>query len=340
MPAPDRAVAPASKTSQQEDPGGHIYVSRDLGPEPLDRLHGSGLEVVTHQDTDGPPTREELLRGARGAAAVVSLLTEPIDETFFREAGPDLKVVSTVAVGTDNIDLEAAARHNVVITNTPNVLTDATADLTLTLLLSLYRRVAEADAFLRRGGSWSWSPRLFLGRDPSEDVLGIIGFGRIGTAVARRALAFGMRVVVAGDRAKSAEVDGRQLERMSLPNMLGIADVVTLHCPLTAQTRHLLGADEFALMKPTAVILNTARGALIDEQEMIKALYDGRLRGVGLDVFEHEPHIPPEILAMPTTVVTPHIGSAGVQTRTRMALLAVDNALAVLAGRSPITPVG
>lgn len=319
--------------------GGHIYVSRNLGPAAMGRLLDSGYEVVAHQDPDTPPSREELLDGAMGAAAVVSLLTEPIDQEFFLQSGINLKVVSTVAVGTDNIDLAAAAAKKVVVTNTPNVLTNATADLTLALLLSVYRRVAEADAFLRRGENWSWGPRLFLGRDPDQDVLGIVGFGRIGVAVARRALAFGMRIVVAGDPARPAEVDGYRLERMPLADILTTADVISLHCPLTPQTLHLLGPKEFRSMKPNAVLINTARGPLIDEQSLVEALREGRLRGAGLDVFENEPDIHPELLTMPGTVVTPHIGSAAEQTRTRMAILAVENALAVLDDRPPITPV-
>ncbi|WP_087871981.1 2-hydroxyacid dehydrogenase [Arthrobacter globiformis] len=314
---------------------GHLYVTRDLGPEPMELLRNSGWKLVVHPDRDLPPARAALLDGVRGAAGIITLLTEAMDAELFDCAGPKLQVVSAVSVGTDNIDIEAASRRGITVTNTPDVLTDATADLAMGLLLALNRRIVEADAFLRRGEAWSWGPRLFLGRDLAEEVLGIVGYGRIGEALAKRARAFGMRVVAAG----SGSAQNGGVERMPLDQLLATADVLSLHAPLTEQTRHLLGAQQIASMKPDAVIINTARGPLIDENALVEALKAKRIRGAGLDVFEHEPKIHPDLLELDNVVVTPHIGSAGEQTRTRMALLAVKNALAVLNGQDPAHPV-
>ncbi|MDQ0662537.1 glyoxylate reductase [Arthrobacter ulcerisalmonis] len=314
---------------------GHLYVTRDLGPEPMRILRNSGRELVVHPDRDLPPTRHDLLNGVSGAAGIITLLTEVMNAELFDRAGPQLQVVSAVSVGTDNVDVEAAKSRGITVTNTPDVLTDATADLAMGLLLALNRRIVEADAFLRRGESWSWGPRLFLGRDLAGEVLGIVGYGRIGEALAKRARAFGMRVIAAG----SAPTAGGGVERMPLSQLLATADVVSLHAPLTAQTRHLIDAEAIASMKPGAVIINTARGPLIDEDALVEALKAKRIRGAGLDVFENEPFIHPGLLELDNVVLTPHIGSAGEQTRTGMALLAVKNALAVLDGQPPVTPV-
>lgn len=315
---------------------GHLYVTRDLGPEPMRILRDSGRELIVHPDRDLPPTRHDLLNGVSGAAGIITLLTEVMNAELFDRAGPQLQVVSAVSVGTDNVDVEAARSRGITVTNTPDVLTDATADLAMGLLLALNRRIVEADAFLRRGEPWSWGPRLFLGRDLAGEVLGIVGYGRIGEALAKRARAFGMRVIAAG----SAPTAGGGVERMPLSQLLATADVVSLHTPLTAQTRHLIDAEGIASMKPGAVIINTARGPLIDEDALVQALKAKRIRGAGLDVFENEPYIHPGLLELDNVVLTPHIGSAGEQTRTGMALLAVKNALAVLDGQPPVTPVG
>lgn len=312
----------------------HVYVSRDLGPEALGLLKESGCEIVVHPDRDRPPSRSELLDGVAGASGIVTLLSETMDGELFDHAGPQLAVVSAVSVGTDNIDIEAAARRGITVTNTPDVLTGATADLAMGLILAVNRRIVEADAFLRRRESWSWGPRFFLGRDLEDEVLGIVGYGRIGAALARRARAFGMKIIAAGT---GPARDG--VERLPLQEMLSVADVVSLHAPLTAETRHLLGPREFASMKPRAVVINTARGPLIDEGALVEALDSGRLRGAGLDVFEQEPKIHPGLLVRDNVVLTPHIGSAGEQTRQRMAMLAAENTVAVLTGRDPKTPV-
>ncbi|MBM7781940.1 2-hydroxyacid dehydrogenase [Arthrobacter tumbae] len=314
---------------------GHLYVTRDLGPEPMQILRESGHEVVVHPDRDLPPTREELLEHVNGAVGIITLLTEAMDAELFDRAGPQLKVVAAVSVGTDNIDVHAAESRGITVTNTPDVLTDATADLAIGLLLALNRRIVEADAFLRRSEPWSWGPRLFLGRDLAGETLGIVGYGRIGEALATRARAFGMRVIAAASGSGSRG----GVERMPLDELLATADVISLHAPLNGETRHLIGARQIASMKPGAVIINTARGPLIDEDALVDALRNRRIRGAGLDVFEHEPAIHPGLLELDNVVLTPHIGSAGEQTRTRMALLAIKNALAVLDHSGPLTPV-
>lgn len=318
---------------------GHVYASRDLGEVAMARLATSGRPVVVGPDRGRPPERAQLLTGVEGAVAALTMLTDRVDEEFFARAGGGLRVLATVAVGTDNIDLTAASRRGVVVTNTPDVLTESTAEHAVALLLAVSRRVVEADRFLREHDEWVWGPRFFLGRDLAGGVLGIVGYGRIGSAVARRARALGMRVVATGRRAAGPEAAAEGVEPVSLPDLLRTADAVTLHCPLTPETHHLIGATELALMKPTAVLVNTGRGPLVDEDALVAALRDGRIRGAGLDVFEREPELHPGLRALPNVVLTPHIGSAGEQTRDRMALLAVDNVLAVLAGQDPLTPV-
>lgn len=270
-----------------------------------------------------------------GTAAAVTLLTDTVDAEFFDRAGADLRVVSNVAVGVDNIDLGEAARRGVVVTNTPDVLTESTADLTIGLLLAVERRIVEADAFVRSGKPWRWGLRWMLGRDLTGLQLGIVGYGRIGQAVARRAQAFGMTVVALDGR--SARAAG--VTAMNLEELLRTSDVVSLHCPLTSETHHMIGREQLRMMKRSAVLINTARGPLIDEAALVGALGENRLGGAGLDVFEFEPGLCDGLAELPNVVLTPHIGSAGVQTRDAMALLAVDNVLAVLDGERPVTPV-
>jgi glyoxylate reductase len=338
------AAAATSATGRDGTAGppplsGHVYVSRHLGDAAMARLSGLARPIQVNPYPDNPPEREEFFTAAKGAVAVVTLLTESIDEAFFDAVGPQLRIVATVAVGTDNIDVEAAARRGVIVTNTPNVLTESTADLTLALLLAVNRRIVEADRFLRENEEWSWGPRFLLGRDLDGEVLGIVGYGRIGAAVARRARAFGMRVIATGRPAASAGGAAEGVEAVTLPTLLRTADVVSLHCPLTPETHHLIGAAELASMKPGSALINTARGPLVDEDALVVALRTGHIRAAGLDVFEHEPQVHPGLRELANVVVTPHIGSAGEQTRDRMAVLAVDNVMAVISGRPPLTPV-
>jgi lactate dehydrogenase-like 2-hydroxyacid dehydrogenase len=317
---------------------GHLYVTRLLTDGAMSELSGSGHRLVVGEER--PPSRDELLHGVAGAAAVVSTLTERIDAGVLDAAGPQLRVVANVAVGFDNIDVPTARERGVVVTNTPGVLDDATADLTFGLILAAARRIAEGDRFLRRGHPWVWGPRMMLGLDLSAGAtLGIVGYGRIGRAVARRARGFGVRLLATSTRTPLSEQDAEGVTFVELDELLGRSDVVTLHCPLTPETRHLIDDATLGRMQPTALLVNTARGPVVDTDALVRALQDGRIAGAALDVFEDEPEVDPRLPALENVVLTPHLGSAGRRTREAMCALAVRNAVAVLAGRPALTPV-
>ncbi|MEU0268180.1 D-glycerate dehydrogenase [Nocardioides sp. NPDC006303] len=318
---------------------GRLHVSF----RPSDRAH-QALETlpgpVTCAADPSGQTRAELLSDVRGAAALVCLLTDRVDAELLDAAGPSLRIVANMAVGHDNIDVAACAARGITVTNTPGVLDEATADLAFALLLATSRRVVEADAFVRSGEPWSWRPDLFVGLDVSSGAtLGIVGLGRIGLAMARRARAFDMRIVATPSRSAGEEAARLGIETLPLPDLLVTSDVVSLHCPLTPETRHLIGAEELRQMGPGSVLVNTARGPIVDEAALAAALADGTIGAAGLDVFEDEPAVHPDLLALPNVVLLPHIGSAGRATRDRMAMLAIDNARAVLAGEPAPTPV-
>lgn len=314
----------------------HLYIARLLTDPVMAEL--AALDLPTAIGADQPPTREELLRDVRGAAAAIVTLTERIDAEFFDAAGPQLKIVANVAVGYDNIDVAEATRRGVVVTNTPGVLDDATADHTFAMILGIARRVAEADRFARSGTPWVWGPRMLVGLDLSAGAtLGIVGYGRIGRAVAQRARAFGMQLLVHDARPIiDPEPDLRVVD---LPTLLAESDVVSLHVPLLPQTRHLIDAAAIAQMKPGAYLINAARGGVVDEAALIPALRSGRLAGAALDTFEGEPQINPELIALENTLLQPHIASAGAKTRDAMCRLAVRNVQLVLAGQPAQTPV-
>ncbi|MEX5297495.1 D-glycerate dehydrogenase [Kocuria sp. CPCC 205292] len=288
-----------------------------------------------------PIGREELLRRVAGADAVVSLLTERIDAELLDAAGPQLQVVANVAVGYDNIDVPACAERDVVATNTPGVLTDATADIAFGLILMATRRLGEAERLIRSGQDWKWGMFFLLGSSLQGKTLGVVGMGGIGQATARRARAFGMEIVYQSrseiDPGIAAELGARRVE---LDELLAVSDVVSLHCPYGPATHHLIGPEQLAAMKDSAYLVNTARGPIVDEAALASALRDGRIAGAGLDVYEHEPQVHPELLELDNVVLLPHLGSATVETRTAMAVLAADNALAVLSGERPPAPIG
>lgn len=318
----------------------HVYLSRELTPDAMDAVRSLGLPLVVHDDPDRPPSRERLLDDVRGATALITLLTERVDAELLDAAGPQLRIVANCAVGYDNVSVDAATARGAVVTNTPGVLDEATADVAFGLVLATARRLVEADRFMRTGAEWIWGPQFFVGLDVSAGAtLGIVGLGRIGTAVARRAAAFGMRILATGSRASSAEARALGVQPAELPRLLAESDVVTLHCPLTARTRHLIGAEQLAAMKPTAILVNTARGPIVDEAALVQALERGVIAGAGLDVYEDEPHPHPGLRVLDTVVLLPHIASAGRSTRDAMGKLAVDNVRAVLGGGPPLTPV-
>ena len=316
-----------------------IFAVTNRVPEPALALLREAGEVRLDERAQAIP-RADLLALASGAEAVLTLLHDRVDEELLEAAGPQLRCVANVAVGYDNVDVAAATRRGVVVTNTPGVLDDATADLTMALILAATRRLAEGDRLVRSGEPWNWGMGFMLGSSLQGKRLGIVGLGGIGKWVAQRARAFGMEIAYHQRNPAPPEVEvALGAERLPLEQLLASADVVSLHCPLTPETRHLIGAAELAAMKPTAVLVNAARGPIVDEAALAEALAEGRIAAAGLDVFENEPEVEPRLLGLDNVVLTPHLGSATVETRTAMAELAARNAISVLRGQGPITPV-
>jgi glyoxylate reductase len=305
---------------------GRIFVTRELPFEALDRLRAA--HDVDTWEGDLPPAPDSMRERARDADGLLSLVTDPVGAELL-DACPDLKAIANMAVGTDNIDVEAAKERGIAVGNTPDVLTDATADLAFALLLALARKLPRGEALVRDGAWRTWEPAADLGMDLDGSTLGIVGRGRIGDAVARRADGFGMETI------HSSRSSGVPLEEL-----LERADVVSLHCPLTPQTRHLIGTEALARMKPTALLVNTARGGVVDQTALRLALLGGEIAGAALDVTDPEP-LPADdpLLQAPNLIVVPHVGSATVRTRARMAEMAVENLLAALSGEPMPYPV-
>jgi glyoxylate reductase len=308
-------------------------------PEAAVQLLRAAGDVRIDEREEAIP-RRDLLELVAGADAILTLLHDRVDEELLEAAGPQLRCVANVAVGYDNVDLEAAAGRGLVVTNTQGVLDDATADLTLALILAAARRLAEGDRLVRSGRPWSWGMHFMLGADLRGKLLGIVGLGGIGRRVAARARAFGMEVAYHSRHPAPEDVEAELgARRMPLERLLAEADVLSLHCPLTAATHHLIGAAELATMKPGAILVNAARGPIVDEAALAAALAAGGIAAAGLDVYEHEPRIEPRLLELDNVVLAPHLGSATVETRTAMAVLAARNAISVLRGQGPLTPV-
>jgi len=310
------------------------------------RIPEVGLEMlreagdVSAWDSLEVPSVEQVHEMVRGADAAITLLTTKVDDAFLDAAGPQLKVVANVAVGYNNIDVAACARRGVVCTNTPGVLTEATADIAMALVLMATRRLGEGERVIRGGTPWQWGMFYMLGSGIQGRQLGIVGMGDIGTALARRAKSFGMTIAYSNrkpvDPGVEAELDARF---MSLDELLATSDVVSLNCPYSPATHHLIGERELGLMKPTAFLVNTARGPIVDEEALVAALQHCTISGAGLDVFENEPAVHPGLLECENAVLVPHLGSATVETRGDMARLAAHNAVNVLAGVQPPTPI-
>jgi glyoxylate reductase len=284
---------------------------------------------VEQCEGDGEALRRDLLARVSGKQALVSMVTDTIDRAVV-EAGDALRIIANVAVGYNNVDVAAAKARGITVTNTPDVLTDATADFTLTLILAATRRLGEGERMLRRGAWPGWAFDQLLGMQLRSKQLGIVGFGRIGRAVAARAQAFGMTV------AHTSRADAG----IPLDRLLATSDVVSLHVPLTPETKHLIGQPELARMKRTAYLINTTRGPVVDEAALAWALKNRLIAGAALDVYEREPEVHPDLLTLENVVLAPHLGSATTETRTAMADLAVRNVVAVLGGGAPLTPVG
>jgi glyoxylate reductase len=286
-------------------------------------------------ESDEAISRAELLQMVAGADAIVSLLTEKIDAELLAAAGPQLKSVSNVAVGYNNIDVPACEERGVLVTNTPGVLTEATADIAMALILMSTRRLGEGERVIRAQDPWQWGMFYMLGMGLQGRQLGIVGMGQIGIATARRAKAFGMNIAYTRRSPLEADV-AKDLDAkfMSMDELIESSDVLSLHCPYSPATHHLISENQLARMKPTAYLINTARGPIVDEQALVDALKAGQIAGVGLDVFEHEPKVNPGLLELDNAVLIPHLGSATVETRAAMADIAATNALAILAGQT------
>jgi glyoxylate reductase len=317
---------------------GRIVVTRRIPDPAIELLEGAGDVWVSPHDR--PLSTEELHEAVAGADAAVTLLHDRVDDAFLDAAGPGLRIVANVAVGYDNVDVEACARREVVVSNTPGVLTEATADIAFALILMSTRRLGEGERLIRSRTPWSWSMFFMLGTGLQGKTLGIVGLGKIGQATARRARAFGMEIAYAGRRRAPDEVEAELRARfLPLDELLATADVVTLHCPLSSETRHLIDAAALARMRPSAHLVNTTRGPVVDEAALAEALRSGAIAGAGLDVFEREPEAQPELLGLQNVVLIPHLGSATIETRTAMGVLAAENVVAVLGGSAPATPV-
>jgi glyoxylate reductase len=316
-----------------------IVVTRRI-PEPALELLRAADEVWLSPH-DRPLTTAEMHEAAAGADAVITLLHDKVDGSLLDAAGPQLKCIANVAVGYDNVDVAAATERGVVVTNTPGVLTDSTADLAMALILMVTRRLSEGERRIRSGEPWSWHMFFLLGSSLAGKTLGVIGLGAIGRATAHRARAFGMEIVYAAPRRASEETEAELggARRVPLMQLLATADVVTLHTPLTPDTRHLIDSAALRQMRSDAYLVNTSRGPIVDEAALVKALRAGKIAGAALDVFENEPDIHPDLRELDNVVLIPHLGSATIETRTAMALLAAENALAVLAGEKPPTAV-
>ena len=315
-----------------------VVVTGRIPEAALEKLRAE--HEVDAWDGEQSISREELLAKVPGVDALVTLLTERVDAELLEAAGPQLKVVSNVAVGYDNIIVADCTARGVRATNTPGVLTEATADIAFGLILMATRRLGEGERLIRSGTPWKWGMFFLLGSSLQGKTLGVVGMGGIGQATARRAKAFGMEVVYQSrseiDPAIAAELGARRVE---LDELLAISDVVSLHCPYGPNTHHLIGAEQLAAMKPEAYLVNTARGPIVDEAALAQALREGVIAGAGLDVFEKEPAVHPELLELENVALVPHLGSSTVETRTAMAVLASENTLAVLRGEDPVTPV-
>ena len=310
-----------------------VFVTRRI-PEEGIRLLERECEEVEVYPHDRIPSKKEIINGLKGKDALLCLLTDRIDREVI-SSNPNLKVISNYAAGYDNIDVDEATKRGIVVTNTPDVLTNATAELAWALLFAVARRVVEGDKFTREGRFKGWSPTLLLGKELSGKTLGVIGAGRIGTAFALKAKCFNMKVLYFNRSRNEVLEDKLGAKKVDLDTLLRESDFISIHLPLTKETYHLIDYDKICMMKRDAIIVNTARGAIIKEGDLVKALREKRIFGAGLDVYEKEPKITDELKNLENVVLLPHIGSATLETRTKMSILAAENLIKALRGRRP-----
>jgi glyoxylate reductase len=312
-----------------------VLVTREIPEAGLRLLEDFDVTVLFER----PPERGELLEAIRGANGILPTVTEKMDAEVMDTAGEGLKVIANMAVGYDNVDVQAAKERGIVVTNTPEVLTETTADTAFLLLLAAARRLGEAERLVRSGGWDAWGPKQLLGPDVWGKKLGLVGLGRIGQAVARRSTGFQMEVLYY-DQYRNEDVEEELGARyLELDDLLRESDFVSIHTPLTPETRHLISERELDIMKPTSVLVNASRGPVVDEGALAEALENKRIFAAGLDVYEEEPKVHPGLLELENVVLAPHIGSASIETRDRMATLAAENLRAVLRGEQPKTPI-
>jgi glyoxylate reductase len=310
-----------------------VYVTREIPHQGIDLLKNSGLEVEVYDKNNAIP-KDLLIRKVSESDACLSLLTDNMSKEVIN-AGSNLKIIANYAVGFNNIDLEAATNKKIVVTNTPGVLTQTTADLTWALLMATAKRLVEADQFLRQGKFTEWQPLLLLGEEIFNATLGIIGAGRIGTAVAKRASGFDMEILYSDTQTNTFIEIEYKAKKVDLETLFNASDYISLHVPLNKETFHLINQKRLKQMKPTAILINTSRGPVIDEKALKEALQNKWIGGAGLDVYEDEPKITPGLTNLPNAVLLPHIGSATNKTRTKMALMAAQNIVDLYKGKKP-----
>ena len=312
----------------------NVYVTRQIPEEGINLLR-KFCQTVEVNPYDRPLTYDELLRQVKGRNAILTMLSDRIDEGVINEA-KSIKVISNYAVGYENIDIKTATAKGIIVTNTPGVLTDSTADMAWALLFAIARRIVEGDRLTRAGKFTGWAPMMLLGGDLIGKTLGIIGAGRIGTAMAMRSRGWCMRVLYTTQSNRNAVLEEMLgAKRVDLETLLKESDFISIHIPLSKKTKHLVGAKELSFMKKTAYLINTARGSVIDEAELVKALRNKQIAGAGLDVYEEEPKLKPGLAELDNVVLAPHLGSATVETRTKMAVMAAENIIAVLNKQKP-----
>ena len=315
-----------------------IVVTGKIPEVALEKLKKSHEVISWGEET--PISRDELLKRVSGANVIVSLLTEKIDEEVLTSAGNDLKAVCNVAVGYNNIDVAACKNKNVLVTNTPGVLTDATADIAMALILMTTRRLSEGERVIRNQEPWAWGMFYMLGSSIQNQTLGIVGMGQIGIATALRAKSFGMKIIYTRRNRLDEKIEKElSAQYVSLDDLLQQSDIVSLHCPYSTETHHLISDAQLSKMKKTSYLINTARGPIVNEEALANALINKTIAGAGLDVYENEPKVNEKLLKLDNVVLLPHLGSATVETRTAMATTAANNALEILSGNKPLNPV-
>ncbi|MGE5430476.1 MAG: 2-hydroxyacid dehydrogenase [Syntrophomonadaceae bacterium] len=314
-----------------------VFITRELPGNAVDLLVKSGFDVVVY-GKDRQISRQEFIKYAKDADGIISLLSDKLDRDIISNLN-NCKVIANYAVGYNNIDLKAAKEKNIAVTNTPELLTDATAEIAISLMLACSRHIVKGDNLVRENKFTGWAPKLLLGIELSEKTFGLAGAGRIGMAAALRAKAFGMKIIYFSRSRNVSLEKAAGAKKVSLEKLMKTSDVISLHMPLTEKTKNLIDKDHLHLMKETAILINTARGEILDEKELIKMLKSGRIFAAGFDVYENEPLLSKELLKLKNVVLLPHIGSATFEARTKMAELCAKNLINVLKGRKPLTPV-